>query len=342
MRSLLRAAAFLAAAGSASAQTLTTIPAPFVGDRSETFEHPNTNGACVSNGVFESPGGTDWLASLCAVSGTVLVSQGWSFSCNIAPHGGLKFCGSAGGALQLDFSLGGQDATKFGGYFGSNSPGSSGVNAMTVRFYDGLGAQIGTDQYVQFPGCGQYTWAGWQITGGAARRITITGNYGSGGFVDIDDLEAAFNSGAPPPTVYCTAGTTTNGCAASIAASDNPNVGHANSCLLSVSGVEGQKSGILFYGLTQNIQPWCSVGGNSLLCVKAPTQRTVAQPSGGTFGACDGTLALDWNAWQNANAGALGQPFAAGANVYVQGWFRDPPACKTTSMTDAVEMTYVP
>jgi hypothetical protein len=158
----------------------------------------------------------------------------------------------------------------------------------------------------------------------------------------MDELEVEYTPVNPTPTVYCTPGTTTNGCLGSIAASDNPNVAHNNTCQLSVSGVEGQKSGILFYGLASNIQPWCSIGGNSLLCVKAPTQRTIAQPSGGTTGACDGTLALDWNAWQSANPGALGQPFAAGDNVYVQGWFRDPPACKTTNMTDAVELTYLP
>ena len=43
-----------------------------------------------------------------------------------------------------------------------------------------------------------------------------------------------------------------------------------------------------------------------------------------------------------ANPSALGNPWTAGDKVYVQGWFRDPPACKTTSLSNAVELTYLP
>jgi hypothetical protein len=78
------------------------------------------------------------------------------------------------------------------------------------------------------------------------------------------------------------------------------------------------------------------------LCVKSPTQRTVVQSSGGTAGACDGQLVLDWNAFQTANPASLGNPWMAGDKVFVQGWYRDPPAVKTTNLTDAVELTYVP
>jgi hypothetical protein len=144
------------------------------------------------------------------------------------------------------------------------------------------------------------------------------------------------------PVVYCTPGTTTNGCLASIGASANPNVAHSTPCLVTLTNVEGAKTGIVFYGLTSNVQPWCAIGGNSLLCVKAPTMRTGVQTTGGTVALCDGTMTLDWNAFQIANPSALGAPWSAGAKAYVQGWFRDPPACKTTSMSDAVELTYVP
>jgi hypothetical protein len=146
-----------------------------------------------------------------------------------------------------------------------------------------------------------------------------------------------------PPLVYCTSGTTTNGCAASITASANPKVTHSTPCQINVANVEGQKTGIVFYGLTQLIQPWCSLGGGtSLLCVKPPTMRTGVQSSGGSINACDGALALDWNAFQLANPGALGNPWSAGNKVYVQGWFRDPASCKTTSLSNAIELTYQP
>jgi hypothetical protein len=168
---------------------------------------------------------------------------------------------------------------------------------------------------------------------------------GPGCFVDCG-WRIAFDTymltGPSAPVVYCTPGTTSSGCTASISASGNPNVSHTAPCQINVTGVEGQKSGIVFYGLASGTQPWCSIGGTSLLCVKAPTGRTGTQTSGGTIGACDGTLSRDWNAYMLANPGALGQPWAAGSKAYVQAWFRDPPSCKTTSLSDAVELTYVP
>ena len=143
------------------------------------------------------------------------------------------------------------------------------------------------------------------------------------------------------PISYCTSGTTTNGCLASITATANPSVSLANSCTVTVSNVEGLKNGIVFYGLASNNAPW-AIGSNSTLCVKTPTQRTGAQLSGGTVNACDGTFTLDWNAFQTANPGALGQPWVTGEKAYVQAWFRDPPAIKTTNLSNGVQLTYVP
>ncbi len=145
------------------------------------------------------------------------------------------------------------------------------------------------------------------------------------------------------PGVYCTAGTTTNGCAASISATSNPRVGHNGGCQLTISSVEGQKTGIVFYGLTALPQPWCPGGaGSSFLCVKPPTQRSFPQNSLGAAGQCDGALLLDWDAFHLANPGGLGAPFAAGSRAYAQGWFRDPQSCRTTSLSNAIELTYQP
>jgi hypothetical protein len=145
------------------------------------------------------------------------------------------------------------------------------------------------------------------------------------------------------PLVYCTAGTTANGCAASISASAQPDVAHSNGCVAAVNGVDGQRTGIVFYGLSSLVQPWCSAGGGtSFLCVKPPTQRSPPQSSGGTIGLCDGALTLDWNAFQLANPSSLGNPWLAGTKAFVQGWFRDPASCKTTSLSDALELTYQP
>jgi len=163
----------------------------------------------------------------------------------------------------------------------------------------------------------------------------------------LSATEVAFLFGNPgvalgaPPAAYCTGGTSANGCVASISGNAQPSVSLANPCTILVSSLEGQKSGILFYGLGQTALPWAS-GSSSFLCVKPPTQRTLTQSSGGTAGACDGTLMLDWNAYQQANPGSLGNPWTVGSGVYCQGWYRDPPAPKTTSLSNALWLIYQP
>jgi hypothetical protein len=161
---------------------------------------------------------------------------------------------------------------------------------------------------------------------------------------NITRIEFEYVVGGGSPTSFCTAGTSSNGCVATISGDNHPSVSQANPCNLTVANVEGQKSGLIFYGIDNTGftgSPW-GVGGTSFLCVKAPTQRTTTQGTGGTSGACDGQLVLDWNAYQSANPGALGNPWISGATVFAQGWYRDPPAVKTTNMSDGLEMTYVP
>jgi hypothetical protein len=85
--------------------------------------------------------------------------------------------------------------------------------------------------------------------------------------------------------------------------------------------------------------PW-PTGSTSFLCVKPPTQRTPPQSSGGTIGACDGSFALDWNAFQSADSSALRNPWLVSGKVYLQAWYRDPPAPKMTNLSNAVELTY--
>jgi Tol biopolymer transport system component len=148
----------------------------------------------------------------------------------------------------------------------------------------------------------------------------------------------------PQPKSYCTSATTSNGCYASIDANANPSISLANSCNITVVNVEGLKSGIVFYGIDNfgyTPASWAP-GSTSLLCVKRPLQRTPIQNSGGTFGACDGSFVLDWNAYQSTHPLALGNPWSIDARVYVQAWFHDPLAVKSTNLSNALEMTYVP
>jgi hypothetical protein len=143
-------------------------------------------------------------------------------------------------------------------------------------------------------------------------------------------------------TAYCTAGTSTNGCVPSISGVGTPSASAGSGFTISIAAVEGQKTGLIFYGVTGALgNPW-SPTSTSFLCVKSPTQRTAAQSSGGTAGACDGSLSLDWNAFLAAHPAALGQPFAGGESVWSQGWYRDPPASKTTNLSDGLEFQVCP
>lgn len=143
-------------------------------------------------------------------------------------------------------------------------------------------------------------------------------------------------------TSYCTAGTSTNGCVASMSAVGTPSASAASSFVLNCTGVEGQKAGLIFYGVNGPLSaPW-SAGSSSFLCVKAPTQRTGSQNAGGTSNLCDGTLSLDWNLFQANHPGALGQPFAAGQSAWAQAWYRDPPAQKTTNLSNGLTFILAP
>ena len=149
---------------------------------------------------------------------------------------------------------------------------------------------------------------------------------------------------APPPVTYCTAGTSTNGCVPSIAAANQPRVSLTGTAIVSVSNVEGQKQGLLFYGINNTgfvLTPW-SATSPSYLCVRAPTQRLPAQSSGGSVGFCNGGLSADFHAFFAANPTALGTPLTAGQKVYAQAWYRDPPAPKTTNLSNGIELTVGP
>jgi hypothetical protein len=152
----------------------------------------------------------------------------------------------------------------------------------------------------------------------------------------------AGSGGCGQVTPYCTAGTTSNGCAALISSVGTPSATATSGFTLFVSGVDGQRQGILFYGVSgQQALQWAT-GSTSYLCVKPPVQRMGVQSSGGTLFQCDGMLSIDWNAFRAANPSALGNPFVAGQSINAQAWFRDPPSSKTTSLSDALRFVTCP
>ena len=145
------------------------------------------------------------------------------------------------------------------------------------------------------------------------------------------------------PLAFCTVGTSANGCVASMSATGTPSASATSSFVLSATSTDGQRSALIFYGL-DNLNftpaPWGS--SSSFLCVKAPTQRTPLQNSGGTSGACDGAIALDWRAFVALNPAALGNPLAPGQQVFAQTWLRDPASAKTTALSNALSFVVLP
>jgi sugar lactone lactonase YvrE len=213
---------------------------------------------------------------------------------------------------------------------------SSFLTAVATPNFDGLARAADGTLYVSSGGSTQVFH--YNAAGTLLGQFAMQGPSGTVLFMRIVDHVGS------NPVVYCTAGTTTNGCNASITANASPSLSLATACNITVAGVEGQRAGILFYGIDNTgftPGPWAT-GSTSLLCVKHPTQRTPIQNSGGTFGACNGSLALDWNAFQTAHPSALGNPWSVGAKVYAQAWFRDPLAAKSTNLSNAVELTYLP
>jgi len=143
---------------------------------------------------------------------------------------------------------------------------------------------------------------------------------------------------------YCTAGTTTHGCVPSITGTGSASASTGSGFTIAVNNVEGSKSGLIFYGLSNTgwtPTTW-AVGSTSFLCVKAPTQRTPTQNSGGTLNSCNGALTLDWNTFIATHNGALGTPFVGGETVWAQGWFRDPTAPKTTNLSNGLMFSVHP
>jgi hypothetical protein len=167
------------------------------------------------------------------------------------------------------------------------------------------------------------------------RAVDEHGNVGT-------SVMKTFTSSCTSGVAYCTAGTTSNGCVPSISGSGTPSLSASSGFTIHVANVEGLRQGILFYSVTgRQAMPW-AVGSTSFMCVMQPTQRTGVQNSGGTTGQCNGTLQVDWLAFLAANPGALGAPFTPGRLVNVQAWFRDPPAPKTTNMSNALEFAACP
>jgi hypothetical protein len=171
--------------------------------------------------------------------------------------------------------------------------------------------------------------------------LYIGGVFASAGGLASSSLARWSDPCACSGSSYCTSGTTSHGCAPSISGVGSASASASSAFVITVSSVEGAKSGHLFYGLNgPHAAPWGQ--SSHFLCVKAPSQRTGTQATGGTDGACDGQLVLDWNQYVAGHPSALGAPFSAGVDVWIQGYFRDPPGANTTALSNGLHFQVCP
>jgi hypothetical protein len=164
----------------------------------------------------------------------------------------------------------------------------------------------------------------------------------SGSAVDTDTNGIPDNCEFGAVVNYCTSGNSTHNCLATMSAVGTPSVSASSGFTLIASDVERNKSGLIFYGVTgTHSAPWYGAS-TSYLCVKSPTQRTPAADSGGPNGVCSGSLSVDFLDYIATHPGALGSPLSAGEVVWAQAWYRDPPAPKTTNLSNGLQFTLAP
>lgn len=326
-------ALLLASIASTQASSPTTT-APFLGAQRESFEG-------ISVHDFEC----------------LPIFQGAAEVCELGEIGGVITAGVGGmcttGALSGELlALGHFDglrvtfdglATRLGGYFTSTQPAAE----LTASFYDADGALLGVLVYAMPQLC---EWA-WFVAVASAGHpfhavdLTLTGETSAIQASLLVDLLQADVTGSvvhPPPTTYCTAKTTSGGCVPTLSTNytgiepDVPKVGFSSGFRIDASQLEPMRTGMFFYGASgARATPFSCTG---FLCVEPPVQRIAPESTAG-FAPCGGALSLEWNGWTKRDAAdlAIGAPFAPGQHLWAQAWFRDPSACGSSGLTDAVE-----
>ncbi|MCY3002152.1 MAG: proprotein convertase P-domain-containing protein [Planctomycetota bacterium] len=138
---------------------------------------------------------------------------------------------------------------------------------------------------------------------------------------------------------YCTAGTSLNGCVPTLSATGSPSAAAANGFVITASGVDGNRSGLLYYGLAPSGLPFAA----GYLCIAAPRQRMgQAQFTGGTAGACDGSISVDLQTFATGHPAALAMPLTAGTTLFFQASVRDNGSPENRVMSDAIAVTLAP
>jgi hypothetical protein len=236
----------------------------------------------------------------------------------------------------------------------------NGDDAVALR-HDATGVVVDVYGVIGEDGTGQV----WEYTDGYSARKTptasavfVAADWTFGGVNSLEDpggdpveigllqtltLPGTYAPCTPAVVNYCTAGTSTGGCRASLSASGVASASAASGFTLSASDVEGARTGVFFFGSSgRQAAPWG--GGTSFQCVLPPTARTGLMTGSGAQGACDATYARDLNAlWCTTCPKANLNP-QPGTVMQAQFWYRDPQnsASLSTSLSDALEFTVTP
>jgi len=144
-----------------------------------------------------------------------------------------------------------------------------------------------------------------------AGQFQAAGPIAARNIVRWDGSVTIFSGYGPGFVNYCTAGTSSSGCQASIAGSGVPSATQTGGFTLSASSVEGEVKGLFFFSVNgRQANAWGN--GTSFQCAAPPVRRASIQ--------------------------------SAGAKVQAQLWYRDSfnTSNQTTSLSDALEFMVLP
>jgi plastocyanin len=133
---------------------------------------------------------------------------------------------------------------------------------------------------------------------------------------------------------YCTSRPSSlPGCVPAVDATGTPSASAGSGFTVRATPVLGAKVGLFVYTTQGAAQSPLSLPYGSLCIATGGVRRIAAQSSGGTPGACDGQLAVDFN--QHFASQTKDPTLVPGARVDLQAWYRDPANPGGANLTEA-------
>ena len=265
------------------------------------------------------------------------LTQDWGEAGSVS-FGGAGAPAQAGDATWIHTFAPGSTWSSPGGDFSPTVSATQGLGGAGVYTFSSTSQLVADVQDMLDNPAGNF---GWILIGNEAISFTAkrVGSRESGTPSERPQLTITYTA-ASGPVNYCTAGTSASGCQATLSATGTPSATAPTGFFLNASSVEGQKSGLFFFGTNgRQANPWGN--GTSLQCVTPPVARAGLLGLSGTVGLCDGSFSQDLNARWTAKPA---QNPGAGTVTQAQLWYRDPlnTSNQTTSLSDAIEFTVAP